>query len=244
MSRYILGKLPRSGLMKLGAMVIVLTLGNCSAFGAPTPTWTVGPPPPTVTPTAAPVFPDECAHASARSLMVWDTTGATSNPIDPTPSCGNGSREKSVWFYDSGLPVGILTVFTAVTNYDTIIAVYTGTCGSLLEVACNDDYLGGGPVPPGGSAVSFQTAQDTKYYLMVTAYGGDGGTLQLQASFNPGTPGPTGTNTVTPTETQTAPTATKTAVPVEDCLGDANGDGQVVISELIAVVNNALMGCG
>jgi hypothetical protein len=79
-----------------------------------------------------------------------DTTFATTDPNDPNFSCrlfGVGPGAGSVWFTFTALS----TTATFETGYDgpsplpngtrpdTILAVYTGTCDNLVEVACNDD---------------------------------------------------------------------------------------------------------
>jgi hypothetical protein len=54
----------------------------------------------------------------------------------------------------------------AVGNFDTVMSVYTGSCGALTRVACNDnasDATGGGA----GSLLTFQARAGTTYFLVV-----------------------------------------------------------------------------
>jgi Leucine-rich repeat (LRR) protein len=75
---------------------------------------------------------------------VQDTTNATTAPDDPNFSCPvffNGTGAHSVWY--SYTPNGdeFLSVDTIGSEYDTVLAVWTGTRGNLDLVTCNDDAL-------------------------------------------------------------------------------------------------------
>ena len=207
----------------------------------PTPTFTPGPPtatftagPPTATPTntptrtptslGAPQFNDACSSAVTIAAAPYSSTmvtsAATIDASDPVPGCGNGSRGKSVWYRFTAPSNGTLTASTLGSNYDTILASYTGACGAYTAVSggCNDDS--GSPQ----SRVSFTASGGTMYYFLVTAYSNNGGTLVFQLSFQgtgptatwtPAVPTrtPTATPTATPTFTPGSPTATFTSAP-------------------------------
>jgi hypothetical protein len=142
------------------------------------------------------------------------TTAATIDAADPVVTCGNSSRAKSIWYRFTAPSNGTLTANTFGSNYDTILAVYTGACGSFSPVAgaCNDDTNGS------QSRVSFQATAGTTYFFMVTAYSSNGGSLVFQLTFVGAANTPTPTRTFTPrpaTPTNTpgsAPTATPTRV--------------------------------
>src|SRR5262245_31871539 len=65
------------------------------------------------------------------------TTDATSDGDPVLP--GNASVDKGVWFKTTLSSGGILIVDTAGSSFDTVLAIYCGTCGALTNVACNDD---------------------------------------------------------------------------------------------------------
>jgi len=72
-----------------------------------------------------------------------DTTAATSDVTDPTvPNCNLAAGVATVWYQYA--PAGAETVYldTFGSDYDTFIAVWTGTEGSLTAVGCNDDASG------------------------------------------------------------------------------------------------------
>ncbi len=183
--------------------------------GTPTPTATTGTPPtPTHTSVASPTptpggSNDSCANtrmiAAAPYSNTQVTSSATVDASDPTVGCGNGSRAKSVWYGFTAPGNGTLTANTFGSNYDTILAAYTGSCGTLTPVAgaCNDDTNGT------QSRISFTAIAGTTYYFLISAYSNNGGTLVFQLTFQASGPTATPTSTFTPRP----PTATFTQTP-------------------------------
>ncbi|MFY9309802.1 MAG: gliding motility-associated C-terminal domain-containing protein [Bacteroidia bacterium] len=92
----------------------------------------------------------------------FTTTGATASTTAPTPvSCTGGSNggfsssSKDVWFTVVAPSNGKLTI-TPEPGYgitDAVAILYSGTCGSLTQIACSDDHN-----YPG-------TSNDTKPYI-------------------------------------------------------------------------------
>ncbi len=182
-------------------------------IGAPPPAATS---PPSAIPTAIPTATspsgnsnDTCSNAVVISAAPYSstavTTAATIDAADPTVGCGNGSRAKSVWYRYTAPSNGTLTVNTFGSNYDTILAAYTGSCGAFAAVsgACNDDNAGA------QSRVSFTASGGTTYSFLVSAYSNNGGSLVLQLTFQ----GVGATATPTPTSTPAPPTLTRTPTP-------------------------------
>src|SRR5207245_8721318 len=75
------------------------------------------------------------------------TSGATVEPGEPAPSCAPAGA--SVWYKyvtPPQPPQAALVADTLGSDFDTVLAVYTGTAlANLTEVpfACNDDSAGG-----------------------------------------------------------------------------------------------------
>ncbi len=168
--------------------------GSGSAPATPVPTRTEPPPAgldpvpstPTFTPTSTPassLWNDACANARPIDAVPFAgtvvTTAATTEAADPAPACGNNSRAKSVWYRFTTSTTGTLTADTFGSTYDTILAVYAGSCGGFtpLPRGCNDDTNGQ------QSRVSFQGNAGVTYYFMVTAYANNGGTLNFRVSY-------------------------------------------------------------
>jgi hypothetical protein len=156
-----------------------------------------------------------------------NTIGATSSIDDPEQSCSISdiiTNSASVWYQLTTSVAGTLSVNTFGSDYDTVLTAHTGTCGSLAQVACNDDANMGTLQ----STITFAVAGSTTYLLEVTAFEAEsvGGNLDLAVSFSPAatptsvtatptrtrTPTPTRTPTKTPTRTPTK-TATRTPTP-------------------------------
>ena len=173
-----------------------------------------------------------------------DTSAATTEPLDPTPSCGNNSRDKSVWYRFTAPNPGTVTADTLDSDYDTILSTYTGSCAALsplLPDGCNDDD----PRDGAQSGVSFVTRAGTTYYFMVSAYDGDGGNLKfhLRLGALPVCSGDCdGNGMVTTAECDTCERIVG-GEPLSLCPGcDANRNGQVTINEL-TLCRQSVTGC-
>ncbi|HXV33617.1 MAG TPA: hypothetical protein VD769_06375 [Gaiellaceae bacterium] len=111
--------------------------------------------------TLVPPANDELANAAVAAGLPFaaslSTLEATTAPDDP--SCvGNVA---SVWFAYTPPVSTTIAADTFGSDYDTTLAAYTGTPGSLVEVACNDD-AGSGPQ----SQIVFPVVGGQTYYLM------------------------------------------------------------------------------
>lgn len=88
---------------------------------------------------------DECATApevDCSGSVTFNNSGNTNNPADPDFSCifnGPGPGVGSAWyqFVATSADVTIDTEGSAVS--DTVLAAYSGMCGSLTEIGCSDD---------------------------------------------------------------------------------------------------------
>jgi len=79
-------------------------------------------------------------NSNTENVVTGTNLNASDSGALPIPSCAfyNGN---DVWFTAMVPPSGILTVETlnAGSNIDTGLAVYSGTCNNLTQVACDDD---------------------------------------------------------------------------------------------------------
>lgn len=130
---------------------------------------------------------DDCATATAITSLPFsdlvDTTTATIGGGDPSPSCAN--NDNNVWYTFTATRDTSLQIDTAGSGYDTNISVYTGPCGALTEIACNED------TPAVASALLIVPLNAGQTVLIAVASNGTGGVLQLSAQkavpgyFNP-----------------------------------------------------------
>ena len=105
-----------------------------------------------------------------------DVSSATSASDDPV-SCSGGRDTHSVWYRYTPGNNTVIGVETVLSSFDTVLSVYTGSCGSLTRLACNDDF---GPAvgPPTRSMVTFAATAGTTYLIEVSGKG-SAGRLQL-----------------------------------------------------------------
>lgn len=117
-------------------------------------------------------FADAVAVASVPYSNSQSTSGATSESGEPQP-CGN--IDSTVWFRFKPSADIQLVADTLGSDYDTVLAVYTGSSvDSLSLVGCNDDASGL------QSRIIFDAVGGTTYHFQVGGYAGDTGDL----SFN------------------------------------------------------------
>ena len=83
-------------------------------------------------------------NASALTLgsLVYGNNECTNDASEPVvPVCWSGGTRHTVWYSVVCPASGEISVRTAAgTLLNTQIALYSGTCGSLTLVGCNDDY--------------------------------------------------------------------------------------------------------
>ncbi|MGB9774694.1 MAG: hypothetical protein ACPL4I_11845, partial [Bacteroidota bacterium] len=99
-----------------------------------------------------------------------DTSAATVAPDDPNMGCGAGVNSNTVWYRFVPSFYGLVEANTFGSDYDTVLAIFTGTRGALNRVTCNDDALGSFQ-----SQVIFEAIPNQTYYLEVADYGSPGG---------------------------------------------------------------------
>jgi hypothetical protein len=103
---------------------------------------------------------------TAAITTSMDTRGATQAGDDPSPLCPPNGTPSGYWgatvWYKFTAPVsGAVHVDSEGSDYDTMVAIWTGTRGNLNPITCNDD-VGGGPL---WSSVDFPVQAGTTYYI-------------------------------------------------------------------------------
>jgi hypothetical protein len=69
-------------------------------------------------------------------------------------------------------------------TYDSVLAAWSGTCGALSQLACNDDFCGL------SSHITFGVLQGTTYYISVGGFVGSTGNFNLSVFCTNGPPPP------------------------------------------------------
>ncbi len=123
---------------------------------------------------------DECSGATTITALPYHLTQntrlATPNPADPILLCADSGRGKTVWYSYAADTTRYVT-FSSLgsTNgtlvYDVAMGLFTGSCGSLTQVACNDD-IDAGSIR--AAEITFLVQAGTTYILHVAEWHGGG----------------------------------------------------------------------
>ena len=123
-------------------------------------------------------FASAIACAGTSFTVTGSNVGATKEAGEPSHAGQSGG--KSVWWTWTAPASGKLTLATAGSNFDTLLAVYTGDAVSALRgVASNDDASRSDLT----SRVSFSVTSGTKYRIAVDGYQGASGSIRLAGTF-------------------------------------------------------------
>jgi hypothetical protein len=105
-----------------------------------------------------------------------NTSEATPAADDPTDCYGTNV---SVWYELTSITNIRIQVDTSYSDYETVVAVYTGTRGNLYLIACWDS-----------PCFTLDVRAGETYYFMVTSYYGMGGNLVFSVDVAPPPPPP------------------------------------------------------
>ncbi len=140
----------------------------------------------TPTPSPTPVTPASNDDFSAAAMTALpyssnqNTATATTATDDPIFTCGGGGQKyHTVWYKYAATSTGTLAVNTNGSNYDTVLAVWTGSRGALQNVGCDDDSG-----LDNQSDLQVSVVAGTTYFIEAAGYFPDSsGSLNLSASF-------------------------------------------------------------
>ncbi len=112
-----------------------------------------------------------------------DSSGATTEAADPVPpstcvfqyptSLNTGGHPNGVyntiWYKFTPIFSANLNVDTISSSYDTVLSIWTGSAGSLVNLACNDDIIP--QVNIQSQLLNVPLTAGTTYYIMVSSFG-------------------------------------------------------------------------
>jgi photosystem II stability/assembly factor-like uncharacterized protein len=182
---------------------------------------------------------------------VKDSSAATTESTDPTPPCGHQFTSaqgntgghpngvyNTIWYNFTPIVSANLNVDTIQSYYDTVLSIWTGPAGSLVNVACNDDWNPG--VTGTSQLLNVPLTAGTTYYIMVSSFGPPdpnpvalGGGTFFHFSFNGGL-------TPAPTITSIAPTSANSG----DATFTLTVNGSGFLTGAIIDFNNSTTGFG
>ncbi len=141
------------------------------------------------------VRPANDAFANAIAITLANNTATvTGSNVNATKEAGepnhapNEPGGASVWWRWTAPLSGNLAVTTAGSNFDTLLAAYTGTTvGALTQLAANDDEQAPGTAPEATrirtSLITFPVTAGTTYYLAVDGWEAEWGSITLNLTF-------------------------------------------------------------
>ena len=147
--------------------------------------------------TAPPVAPanDNCSGATALPCGTNNLAGTTVGAVSETAPSGCASAF-GVWYTFTGNGQSTTISSTAASGFDHEIDIFSGSCGSLTNIACVD-----GPGAGGTENYTFTSVNGTTYYIYVAYYttGATTGTFTISrtCSAPPANDDCTGAYTVT-----------------------------------------------
>ncbi|MGC8829233.1 MAG: S8 family serine peptidase [Verrucomicrobiia bacterium] len=135
-----------------------------------------------------------------KSSLISNTTNivlsavntlATKQPGEPDHSKNSGG--KSLWWSFTPNLSGLVTINTDGSDFDTLLAVYTGnSITNLRLVVANDDYPQNSI--PNTSRVYFYATNNTTYHIAVDGYSGSSGNIRMSINLNANFPIPLNDN--------------------------------------------------
>lgn len=123
---------------------------------------------------------DNFANAQALNTAGYDFASASGSSRKATaesgePAHARSNASRSLWWTWTAPHSGSVTIDTAGSSFDTVLAVYTGTTmNSLAAVASNDDFGS-----ENTSSVTFQAVGGTTYRIALDGYNGRSGKYEL-----------------------------------------------------------------
>ena len=119
----------------------------------------------------------------ASVALTGTNVGATKEVGEPNHA--NNIGGSSVWYVWTAPSTHVVSINTVGSDFDTLLAVYTGTAvNALTQVAANDDNGG----PEGASGVIFNAVAGTVYHIAIDGYNGSVGNYHLNIQQVSGTP--------------------------------------------------------
>jgi len=120
-------------------------------------------------------FPNSSDQFAAAVFKQTVSLGAYTNNM-PAPTCNTGGRD-AVWkvIPSVGTNGRQFTVYSSGSNFNTMLAVWSGTCDSLIPVTCADQSLGNG-----GEILTFTTDGFNTFYIVGEGATGQYGKMKIK----------------------------------------------------------------
>jgi hypothetical protein len=176
---------------------------------------------------------DDAIPLNCGDIAFGQNSNGGTSAGDPVAVCGGMtvSGINGIWYRATGTGDYFRVSTCNGTTFNTKVAVYSGSCGTLNCVASNDDFSGCGSGLQ--SQVSWQSVSGTDYFILVGGSGGVQGVFQLKLECFP---------CITPTvagNILVSPTPSTSTVNDSYTLSLTGNTGDVVLWEFSLVSNFA-----
>jgi thiol-disulfide isomerase/thioredoxin len=132
------------------------------------------------------MFANRITITGTNTVVTGSNVSATSEPGEPYHADETGGA--SVWWSWTAPSAGTVTISTAFSTFDTLLAVYTGSSVSnLTPIASDDDDPDSYALT---SKVIFDAVPGQTYQIAVDGYRGDSGNVALSLQLGPSVPPP------------------------------------------------------
>ena len=108
---------------------------------------------------------------------------------DPIITCNGGPGLKTIWYSFVPTSYGQATIDTFGSQFDTVLAVWTGARGSLEAITCNDDAENPG-IYNNSEIKNLMLRPGVRYYIEVAQFTGGGGAAPQKSLSAPRDIGP------------------------------------------------------
>lgn len=143
--------------------------------------WPTGTPPPPPPPPGNDNFASAQAISGCSGTVSGTNMSATKEAGEPAHFATSAGSTKSVWYQWQAVASQSVTINTIGSNFDTILAIYTGNSVNGLTLVTNNDDIASGNT---ASSVTFTANAGTIYRIAVDGFdnggsGGDTGSIVL-----------------------------------------------------------------
>ncbi|MBC7773220.1 MAG: choice-of-anchor C family protein [Pyrinomonadaceae bacterium] len=130
-----------------------------------------------------PVPNDTCANATTIAVGTYSGTtfGASREGVD---TCLSNSYGGDVWYRWTATCSSQLQLNTCGSTFDTVIGIYSGTCGSPTLLMCNDDAVPACSGNPFASGLVMPVTNGTTYLIRVGGYRYAAGNFTLNVALD------------------------------------------------------------
>jgi len=121
---------------------------------------------------------DTCETAVAITLPYSDS-GTTVGRTSTHPFTCAANSGPQVWYSFAATADGSINASLCGSSYDTALAIFSGSCSGLTQLACNDDFCG-----LQSEIDNFPISNGTTYYIVVSGFSTASGSYTLNVGLN------------------------------------------------------------